>query len=263
MKKSKLNILLGILLLSVFAACKIKTPDNLIPQEKMEDILFDYHFSKAASNDINYKESYKKEAYKNYLYKKHGISEAEFDSSYAWYARNTTVMEEIYENIKNKVTERLEKVEEVLRLRENKFIRTVSADTAEIWGGAKYYIMKPLPNTSLISFSEETDTTFHLNDHIKFKANYRFENKNEHQKAITIISVIYKNDSIANFMKETTADGPDSIYFNLSEKREMHRLTLNIFLTNTYKDSGDSLTLIINDLKLMRYHSSKNRHVNQ
>lgn len=262
MKRNNHFITFSLLLVLALSACKIKTPENIIPENKMEDILYDYHFAKAVSNDISYNEAYKKEAYKNYVFRKHGITESEFDSSYAWYSRNTTIMEEMYNHIKDRIMLRLDKVDEIMRLRENKFIKTVSADTAELWGGAHCYIMKPLPNSSLIAFSENIDTTFHFGDHIKFKAKYDFINKNDRQKAITTLAVSYINDSVAVYSKETTSDGYDSIYIATSEKRKINKLDLTVFLASSYEESGDSLTLRIEDFELMRYHKPAKKAVN-
>ncbi len=253
MKRNKfLTILLSFALL-LPAACKIKRPDNLIPEDKMKDILTDYHMAKAISNDLPYNESYKKEAYKNYVFMKHGITESEFDSSLVWYARNTKEIELIYEDIEKRISSRLSTVDNIMRQRENKFLKKSSSDSTDIWGGAKFYFLGTMPNNSLLFFSEDIDTTFHRRDEIKFKANFDFIKGNENQKAIASISLLYRNDSIANFSKDITKSGFDSIQFVTSDKQDINKLYLSIYLTNDYTETKDSMSLYIKDFSFMRY----------
>ena len=67
---------------------KTNTKDVIHP-DKMEDILYDYHLTTAMSGNISYDENYKKEALRNYVYRKHHVTKAEFDSSMVWYTRHT------------------------------------------------------------------------------------------------------------------------------------------------------------------------------
>lgn len=243
----------------IFSGCKPKRPDNIMSPEKMENVLYDYHMAKAiSSSNVVSGESYKKESYKNYVLEKYGINEAEFDSSLAWYSRHTKDMVDIYTNIEKRIKIKSDKVEEVLRLRENKFIKSISADTANLWGAKQQYQLTPLPNDMLLAFNEDIDTTFHLSDKIVFKANYNFINKNTKQKAITNISLWYRNDSIINYNKITTQDGTDSLVIQTSEKDNIKKLYLSVFLTNTINDSGDTLSLKINNIEFNRYHKVQN-----
>lgn len=45
------------------AGCKVKRPDDVIPESKMEDILYDYHIAKAMGENLPYNENYKKSLY--------------------------------------------------------------------------------------------------------------------------------------------------------------------------------------------------------
>lgn len=256
MTRNKYILLFIVAIISI--GCKPKRPGNIMPPEKMENVLYDYHMAKAiSSSSVASGEGYKKESYKNYVLEKYGINEAEFDSSLAWYSRHTKDMVDIYTNIEKRIKSKSEKVEEVLRLRENKFVKSISADTANLWGAKKQYQLTTLPNNMLLVFNEDIDTTFHIGDKIVFKANYKFINPTKTQKAITNISVWYNNDSIMNYNNTTTENGPDSLVIQTSEKDNIKKLYLSVFLTNTIMDSGDSLSLKINDIDFFRYHKVK------
>lgn len=80
-------------------ACQVKRPETVLSDKQMEDVLYDYHIAKALGEALSYNENYKRVLYVESVYKKYGITEAQFDSSMVWYARNPEVLSKIYENI--------------------------------------------------------------------------------------------------------------------------------------------------------------------
>ena len=95
-KKIRWTLLLSAALL---AGCGKQIPKDVIHPDKMEDILYDYHLTTAMSGNISYDENYKKEALRNYVYRKHHVTKAEFDSSMVWYTRHTENLAKIYTNL--------------------------------------------------------------------------------------------------------------------------------------------------------------------
>lgn len=47
-------------------------------------------------NNLSYSDNYQKEAYKNYVFEKYHITEADFDSSMVWYTRHTEELAGLY-----------------------------------------------------------------------------------------------------------------------------------------------------------------------
>ena len=91
-------IFIGVLCLT---SCKVKRPDTILSDAQMEAVLYDYHIAKVMGEQLPYNENYKRELYINSVFKKHAITEAEFDTSMAWLAHNPEVFRDIYENINN------------------------------------------------------------------------------------------------------------------------------------------------------------------
>ena len=63
------------------AGCKVKRPDDVISESKMENLLYDYHLAKSMGDNLPYSENYKKALYLDAVFKKYGTTEATFDSS--------------------------------------------------------------------------------------------------------------------------------------------------------------------------------------
>lgn len=76
-------------------ACQVKRPETVLSDKQMEDVLYDYHIAKALGEALSYNENYKRVLYVESVYKKYGITEAQFDSSMVWYARNPEVLSKI------------------------------------------------------------------------------------------------------------------------------------------------------------------------
>ena len=67
----KLHRLIVILLLAgSFVACQVKRPEIVLPDNKMEDVLYDYHIAKAMGEELSRNEYYKKVLYIDAVFKK-------------------------------------------------------------------------------------------------------------------------------------------------------------------------------------------------
>ena len=113
-------------------------PRGILSNREMRDVLYDLHRADGAIQVAGYNYSHDQELagyYKNVL-DKHGITQAEFDSSLVWFTDNPQIFNKIYP----KVIERLEadfKVEEQIRdaNREKKLAskkRTVSSPERQL-----------------------------------------------------------------------------------------------------------------------------------
>lgn len=93
-----------ILCAAVFTACR---PRNILSPKQMEDIFVDLHTAEGMIeiSGLNYGQDERLKGYFQSVLDKHGITQAQFDSSLVWYTSNPVIFEKIYP----KVVERLEK----------------------------------------------------------------------------------------------------------------------------------------------------------
>lgn len=92
--------LLVCLLALVVVGCK-KTPDNVISEKEMGSLLKDVFMADAMiAVDYNkYSTSEKKQALYESVFKKHGVTQAEFDTSLVWYGRNLDIYMKVYDQV--------------------------------------------------------------------------------------------------------------------------------------------------------------------
>ena len=118
----KQGIWWGVMALLAFslASCRVKRPDTVLPDAKLEAVLYDYHIAKSMSEQVPYDEGYKRVLYLESVFRKHGITEAQFDTSMVWLARHPETLRDIYERVNERLKAEKKQVENLIALRDNK-----------------------------------------------------------------------------------------------------------------------------------------------
>ena len=133
----------------VLVACTNR-PFHVLPEKKMEDILFDLYIAETEikENTILYNDSLKRELLQS-VFKKHKISEQKFDTSLVWYNAHL----EKYMKINDKLTERYTVLINTLQA-ETPLIRKPENRLQFSDLGLKDFVTPVLPSFQMI----ETDT---------------------------------------------------------------------------------------------------------
>ena len=93
-----------ILFMLLMAACDDR-PEDVLSRGKMEDVLYDYHLMQGIIDELPADEREEKaQDYINAVFEKYGITEAQFESSIAYYNRHTKELHKIYNNLKDRYT---------------------------------------------------------------------------------------------------------------------------------------------------------------
>lgn len=93
----------------------MEEPENLIPREKMSDILYDMALLDAIENSYPQVLSENDLQVMEFLYKKHGIDSLQFVQSDLYYASVPSEYQKIYEAVEERLTRMRDSVSEVLR----------------------------------------------------------------------------------------------------------------------------------------------------
>ena len=141
--------------LALLTSCGKEIPDEIIQPSKMERVLYDYHLTLGMSENSKNTE---KEARKNYIFQKHGITSAEFDSSMVWYTRESKELMSIYENLNKRFKREYEHVERLLESREEANTRSfASGDTVDIWMKEDILWFTKAPLNNRLTFEIKAD----------------------------------------------------------------------------------------------------------
>lgn len=194
--KSLIHSLVAFVALMLIVGCKPGVPSEIIQPDDMEDILYDYQLADAmAQQSSDY--AYNQVLYREAVFKKYGITSAEFDSSMVYYTRHTESLHKIYENL----AERLRNEALSLGASESEVNRYSSisskGDTANVWNGSKSILLMPTAPYNVSSFDIVADSTYHVGDSflLTFRCNYIFQEGM--RDGVALLAVRYANDSVA------------------------------------------------------------------
>ena len=141
-----------ILLAFCLTACQVKRPKTVLPDAKMENLLYDYHIAKAMGEEVTYNESYKRVLYIESVFKKYGITQADFDSSMVWYARNPETLTKIYEKVNLRLKAERDGINHLIALRDNKPKESLPGDSIDVWIWQHIYQLTGMPLDNKLTF---------------------------------------------------------------------------------------------------------------
>lgn len=241
------TLLLGAALL---VGCGKQIPTDVIQPDRMENILYDYHLSISMSNNLSYSDNYQKEAYKNYVFRKYSITEAEFDSSMVWYTRHTEELAAIYKRLGERFRKEKKQVQTLLAQRENKPATSQPGDTVNVWYDRTIYWLTDAPLTDKVTFEIPTDSNFKAKDAFLWSADYIFLS-DIGRKATVGFNIMFDNDSVVGRVQEVTRSGVQSLYIKPDSAFAIKSVNGFIYYED---DSLRTPGLIVNNITLTRYH---------
>lgn len=241
------TLLLGAALL---VGCGKQIPTDVIQPDRMENILYDYHLSISMSNNLSYSDNYQKEAYKNYVFRKYSITEAEFDSSMVWYTRHTEELAAIYKRLGERFRKEKKQVQTLLAQRENKPATSQPGDTVNVWYDRTIYWLTDTPLTDKVTFEIPADSNFKTKDAFLWSADYTFLSDTG-RKATVGFNIMFDNDSVVGRVQEVIRSGIQSLYIKPDSAFAIKSVNGFIYYED---DSLRTPGLIVNNITLTRYH---------
>lgn len=243
---------LGVLIGSL-AACGVERPDTVLSDAAMENVLYDYHIAKALGEQTERGENYKRVLYMDYVYKKHDITEAQFDSSMVWFSRHPDVLSEIYK----KVTERLRTeeayVERLVALRENKPLTSRAGDSIDVWAWQRIYQLSGMPMDNRIAFTLPSDSNFKARDTLRWSVHFTFsgETYDSLKAPVMALQMCFSNDSVISDFVQIHKGGTQMLTLTGDTLGDIKEV--NGFIYYPCQDSVKPL--MMNRISLMRYHA--------
>ena len=230
---------------AAFVAACSSTPSGVLSEKKMQSVLIDMELAEAmiSSDYQNYKDiEYKKALYQS-VFRKHGITEAEYDSSLVWYGRNLDIYMRVYDRAIAEVNQRITNLGNI------KSVTTpvVRQDSIDIWPKQNSFLFSPDALFNGITFDIKPEKSysagsifvlgihvFGLNENMTFRPEVRiFADQGD-----TIVSVISK----------ITQDGYIETVLKTLPTIQVKQVYGSIFMNNAdscyYKVYVDSLNLM-------------------
>lgn len=258
-RRNSRTALVLLMVVLVFAGCKISKPKGVLSESQMETLLYDYHLAKAMSDNVPYSENYKKRMYMNYVFEKNNTTEEIFDSSLVWYTRHSEVLSKIYERVNLRLKEEQKEIDRLVAIRERKPRTSAPGDSIDLWFMRRMYRLDDNVFNNKVSFTIPSDSNFQDKDTLQWSVFYRHLGE-EHQLdssatlAFMAMAIRYtKNDSILSETRRIYEPGMQTIQLQADSLGAIKEIRGFIYYTGT----GDSQKrpLFVDSISLMRYHA--------
>lgn len=239
----------------LLASCVEKARTDVLSPEKLEAILYDYHLAQVMVSDLPSSERYKKDLYFDYVYDKHGVTEAQIDSSLVYYARYPKELSLIYTNMSSRLDRELERVEEGGIEWVKREAVPVSGDTADLWYDVKLIQMTSSPIDNRYAFTVPADTNFKAGDKIVWTGNVLFFD----EVVDSIRHYLYMN-LMVKFANDSLLQVDTLLYASgsyLLEVPDTSKWTIKSVEGEAYLKNADAVgRLLLVSPHLMRYHAN-------
>ena len=252
---NKYHIFYALVFMFVLTGCKVRRPKEVIPEGQMESLLYDYHIAKALGENLPYNENYKKALYIEYVFQKHGTTEAVFDSSMVWYTRHANLLSKMYERINTKLKAEQSEIDNLIAIRDNKPKTSTPGDSIDVWLLDRMLHLTGKPWNNKLTFAIPSDSNFKARDTLQWDIHYYFldSKPDSTEAALMSMAIQYANDSIISFTKKVVESGLQSIRLQADTLGDIKEIRGYVY----YSGGKDSIKhLFANRISLMRYHSN-------
>ena len=223
------------LLMFLLMACDDR-PKDVLSRGKMEDVLYDYHIMQGIIDELPSEErEAKAQDYINAVFEKHGITEAQFDSSIVYYNRIQLV------NGNNDMMA----------------VFATGGDTTNLWNSAKLLALRNKDLLNRESFTIQADTSFRRQDQFILTLNPLFIRENQGDYDIQLhvgLSILYASGKHAGMTRMLNTSGIQQLTLQTSPDEDIK--TITGFFYYRGKKTTRNLCLIDN-ISLVRMHQKE------
>ena len=254
--------ILLLLVTTLFASCEVEMPEDVIPQGKMEALLYDYHLAQSMSSEYT-SADYKEKLFFAYLFSLHGITQEQFERSMEWYNRYPGHLQRMYANLEKRLEAEVEKMNSAGGAREedvNLETAYLAADTADLWTGSRNRMLACSMLDSHLSFGFDVpeDSTFVAGDSICFSFDAIFFTagiKDIKQLAHAALSLEYKDGSADSKGVDVAGDGEYAVALDRNSGARLKSIAGFIYYSDT--DTTAKAKLLLGNISLKRIHPPK------
>ncbi len=252
-RKNRIQWYSVLLLAFSLSACQVKRPDAVISDAKMENVLYDFHIAKAMGEEVPYSDSYKRVLYIESVYRKHGITQADFDTSMVWYARHPDALTKVYEKVNQRLKTEIDGINHLIALRDNKPKESLPGDSVDVWTGRHIYHLTGMPLDNKLTFTLPSDTNFKDRDTLRWTVRFRFLNgtPDSLHAPLMAMQILYAKDTL-NDMLKIRQSGTETISLFADTLGAIKEIRGFIY----YPAQKSTQSILADRISLMRYHAT-------
>lgn len=205
--------------MALLSACS-RVPKGVIAPEEMSQLMADVHTAEAVI-DMNrsiYMSDSVKQAFKQSVFARHGVTQADFDSSMMWYGRNITKYMDVYDRTIEILEHRI--IESGNRVAAEAAL-SIAGDSVDVWPYAGYLQFTDRVPSHTVTFAFNSDDNWERGDVYVWRA--KFFNNGDKSSQWTI-ACEYDDGTLEYISQTISGDGWKELTFYTDSLRTASRL---------------------------------------
>ena len=255
-----LLLIIFLLLTFLLYACSPSLPKGILGEKKMTDVLVDYHLAQGMAEAQGENQDVARYKYIQAVFRKHHITEAEFDSSMVYYSGRAEVFTQIYKNVVTRVQAQAERMGIEAEAGHDQFASVSSeGDTANIWLGKDFACIVPNKVQSIYTFQQKADSTFRPGDSFIWRFQSQFIARSMRNEAVAQLVFYYETDTVAS-VTELIRNSPKN-ELRFAPGKELDTISLQSIAGFIYlpveANADKPKPLLVNEMQLIRMHKKQ------
>ena len=252
MKYSALVLIAAVLV----TACKPTVPSVYIQPGDMEDLLYDYHVGQAIAKEGRDGRAFdfERSKYFHAVLKKHGVTEADFDSSLVYYYSHMDRLKSIYTEVNKRLSDDAKALGASVGVISRYSQYSTTGDTANIWTGNSDVLLIPRPFMNRYDFTVKADTSFYKGDSFMFQFMSQTILQGRKDAVVCILSK-YEGDSTVQTVNFLNAEGLVQVNIPANRERLLKEMQGYIYMGNGGENGDLRKMLFISQIQLIRFHN--------
>jgi len=193
-------------------------PSHVIAPDDMAELLADIHIGESVieQNYADYRTDSAKLAMKLTIYKRHGVTAEDVDTSLIWYGHNLEKYNDVYDRTIEILEDRLAHVQSTEAME----AMAIAGDSVDVWNGARHISVSSASPSQFLSFALDSDENWEPGD----VYSWRFKTYNNTGKISLSLLVDYADGIVEQSYSSTADDGWHTVQLSTDTLREAKRI---------------------------------------
>lgn len=236
-------------------SCAPSLPSGILDEEEMTDVLVDFHLAQGIAEARGEEPEISRYKHIQAVFKKHHITEAEFDSSMVYWSGRAEDFTFIYNNVVTRVRAQAERMGLEATTQDKFASLTSEGDTANIWLGKDFACVVANPVQCVYSFQMKADSTFRQGDSFIWRFKSQFVTRSMNNEAIAQINFYYDTDTVTTVYELIRNNPKNELeYYPRKALDTLNLRSITGFVYLPMESNDPPKPLLISEMKLIRMH---------
>lgn len=229
---------------------------KVLNQHQMEELTYEFILAESSMEIRNIRDTEKQKDIYNEIYERYGTTSEVYERSLQYYAQEPKILEQIYENVQNRIDSLKAKVDGfAFHPGDKNSVLEIVLDTLNLIEFEESYEFAKTPDANSLRFDVERGTMLTPSDRYLFSLEMVAEAEDKLENTFVVMSVAYQNNKRKELRQLVVADGKRYRYSFFPQQNDTVRASkiyVNLFLSDEKVSN-----IRIDNVSLQRIYNSE------